>query len=55
MFRGFGGLGNVLARFCKGGCIRLFRGVTFCWWRALLTLDKVHTGLFYASRLYRAY
>ena len=54
MFRGFGGLGNVLAGFCKRGCIGLFRDVTFCWWSALLALARVHFGLFCVSRLYRA-
>lgn len=46
MLGGFGGLGNVVARFYREGSIGLFWGVTFCWWHVLLTLARVPFGLF---------
>lgn len=41
-----------LPGFAKGGRVGLFKGVTFSWWRALLTLARALSGLFCASRLY---
>ena len=34
-----------LLDFVEGGCIVSFKGVTFCWRRALLTLVRVASGL----------